>query len=144
MNKKTLVAANGFTLIELLVVIGIIAVLAAIVLIAINPGRQFQQARDAQRWSDVNAYLNAIGQNIADGKGTVCFSSVTATPTNIGTTAGNIDLTCLSPNYISTLPTDPSGGTAGDTKYKISVASGRYTIAATAETAGAPAITVTR
>ena len=46
---------KGFTLIELLVVIGILAVLLTIVLIAINPGRQFAQANNTKRRSDVNA-----------------------------------------------------------------------------------------
>ena len=60
---------KGFTLIELLVVIGIIAILAGIVIIAVNPGRQLGQARDAQRWNDVNALLNGIHQYAVDFDG---------------------------------------------------------------------------
>ena len=49
---------SGFTLIEILVVLGILAIILAIVLVAINPGRQFSQANNTQRRNDVNAVLD--------------------------------------------------------------------------------------
>lgn len=131
---------KGFTLIEILVVIGIIAVLAAIVIIAINPARQFAQARDSQRESNVNAILNAIGQRIADNKGTfaglnaqnnVTCPSIPSSTTTIAT-SGGVDLSCLIPTYMQALPLDPSSGSGGNTGYVVRQdLNGRIWVAAT-------------
>lgn len=127
---------SGFTLIEILVVIGMIAVLATIVIIAINPARQFAQSRNTQRESNVNTLLNAIGQNLADNKGiftcTGFGTAISSTVTNIGTGSGLVNLGCLTPTYIpSAIPMDPSNGTAADTEYTVAVDSaGRYTVCA--------------
>src|SRR3954471_19679800 len=82
---------KGFTLIELLVVIGILAVLLAITLIAINPARQFAQANNTKRASDVNAILNAVGQYQADNRGALPGGAeITAVVQNVSTAGADI------------------------------------------------------
>src|SRR6266404_7516626 len=78
--KKNYSNKEGFTLIEILVVIGIIAILAGVVLIAINPARQFAQAHNSQRSSNLEAILNAYGQKLADGKGVFASAGCTDVP----------------------------------------------------------------
>lgn len=145
---------DGFTLIEILVVIGIIAVLAAIVIVAINPAKQFAQARNTDRTAGVEAILNAVGQRIADNKGVFegsfdgdtkhCDklpSSATAITSNNGTSAlGNTsgDLGCLVPTYISALPVDPSG--VGAIQYTVEITSNGRTQVCAPEAANEEAV----
>jgi type IV pilus assembly protein PilA len=110
---------NGFTLIELLVVIGIIAILAAVVIVAVNPAHQFALARDTQRSANVATILDAIDQNIAEHKGVfTCNGSAYVidgpNPNTTDISSGNNnggDLgPCLVPDYISSMPYDPTNG----------------------------------
>lgn len=145
---------KGFTLIEILLVLGIIAILAGIVLVAINPSRQFKQARDSQRVSNINAILNAIGQNIADHKGVfVCAGVATALPESPGeiiTSSGGFDLKpCIVPVYMAQIPLDPGvvqGGSGYDTGYTVSrdATTDRITISAVSEIDPATPLSVTR
>ncbi len=153
---------KGFTLIELLVVIGILAILLAITLIAINPARQFGQANDTKRRSDINAILNAIGQYTASNGGNLP-TEITGLTVNVPrefdstATAPSLAGLCakLVPTYVPALPTDPTqntqagipdctanSGNWGDTGYQISRdANNRITVSATGYSG---AITVTR
>ncbi len=102
----TLRRRGGFTLIEIILVIGILGLLLAITLVAINPGKQFSQANNTKRRNDVIAILNAIQQYTIDNKG-VLPSSITTTTQTIQKTSG-VDLCgLLVPTYIASLPVDP-------------------------------------
>jgi type IV pilus assembly protein PilA len=143
---------RGFTLIELLVVIGILAVLLAITLIAINPARQFSQANNTKRASDVNAILNAVGQYMADNRGALPTGITTAVQ-YVASTGSNICASLMT-QYLAALPADPltnagapvtNCAAAYDTGYTIirSGADNRITVAAPAAELGAT-ISVTR
>lgn len=131
---------RGFTLVELLIVIAIIAILAAAVIIGLNPGRQFSQARNSQRWTHGNAILNAISQNTTDNRGTFTCAggALPAAATVMGNAAGQYDICgCVVPTYMASMPFDPSAGSftscaAYNTGYTIAreAATSRITIAA--------------
>jgi type IV pilus assembly protein PilA len=145
MNKK------GFTLIEVLLVIVIIAILAGIVIIAVNPGRQISQANNTQRSSDVKALLDAVHQFAVDNRGTLP-AAITANATVVGSGNGQIDI-CddLVPTYVTAMPFDPTAANAAytdcdayNTGYTILAdADGRVTVAAPSVELG-ETISVTR
>ena len=134
---------KGFTLIELLVVIGVLAVLLTIVLIAINPARQFSQSNDTKRRSDVNALLNAVHQYAADHRGVLPGGAeITTGVVVVNSTTAPILCTDLVSDYLAALPVDPQtnnglpvascSGAAWNTNYTISrsAANSRITVSA--------------
>jgi type IV pilus assembly protein PilA len=142
---------RGFTLIELLLVIGIIAILATIVIVAINPTKQLGDARNTKRRNDVNTILNAVYQYAIDNNGAmpgtiptgvdnaaeVCASPCTAT--------GGVNLDALTGSYLTGIPADPQASGTGTDYFIYQDTRGRVTVyAGTTEGNPPPTISVTR
>lgn len=127
---------SGFTLIELLVVIGILAILLAITIIAINPIKHFQDARNNQRQSDTLSILDGINEYLATHGGVLSstmnsISTTAGSPSAITSTAGgsNVNLCSdLAPTYVADIPVDPTSGTRGGATSCVGTYSSGYTI----------------
>ena len=127
MKKVALTNKKGFTLLEILLVVAAIAILAGIVIVAINPSKQLGDTRNSQRWSDVNTILNAVYQYSVDNNGTIptgigtTASPICSTTGAACTTAGFVDLGVLITNqtYITAIPSDPQCATADSSCYEI-------------------------
>lgn len=152
--------SQGFTLIELLIVIAVIAILAAVVFVALDPLTRFQESRDATRWSDVTAILDAAKVDQVDNGGAYVAAIAGMSAGDnfvIGTCAAAASCTAVVPEaacvdladlvtegYLAEVPMDPSTGTAADTDYYMSVsATGVLTVGA-CEPEGADPISVSR
>jgi prepilin-type N-terminal cleavage/methylation domain-containing protein len=138
---------QGFTLVELLVVIGIIVILFAVILVAIDPAQRLQQARDAVRQADTRDILESLQLYVVDNDGILTGLDIdtnAATFEQIGTATTGCDTGCtaqttiadcsdltstLVDGYLSAIPMDPSSGTAAETDYYVNVnASGRVIV----------------
>lgn len=141
---------KGSTLLNILLVVAAIAILTVIVILALKPGKQLTDSRNAERRSEVTSILDEVYQYSIDNNGTLP-ASITTTATEICRTgaascAGLADLSVLTLNeaYLTSIPIDPSEEEGDGTGYTImQSANGRITVAAPAAEQGAT-ISVTR
>jgi prepilin-type N-terminal cleavage/methylation domain-containing protein len=136
---------RGFTLLEILLVVAAIAILAGIVIVAINPARQLGETRNAQRRVDVRTILSAVQQyqlqygrlpiGITDDAECGQLESQEICATGESDCSQLTDLSELTDDaaFLTSMPTDPAGSVAlfGGTGYMITRnQNGRVTVCA--------------
>jgi prepilin-type N-terminal cleavage/methylation domain-containing protein len=102
-NWKLLRKIAGFTLIEMLVVIAIVAVLALVVILYINPAELLRQARDSTRLSDMSTIHDALSIYQSDvSGGSLGLSGVCYIGSSVGTSTASCDLYFPSAESVAT------------------------------------------
>ena len=126
---------SGFTLLEILLTIAILAILAAVILVAMNPVHQMSQARDEQRKNDVSELHKAVQQylidkgsypaNVADDSTVygICSAQTYSQGLDDSVVCGDlVNLARVIPVYLGGIPMDPVSPRFGiDTMYKIAL-----------------------
>ncbi len=115
----------GFTLLELLIVIGVVGVIASIVIVAINPGKQMEDAQHAKRRSMIREQQNAVLQHmIGEGTNPIASAPTGAANAKRVCRASQTDATCINidalvPEYLASLPQDPREADVLYTGYRV-------------------------
>ncbi|OGC47600.1 hypothetical protein A2886_02325 [candidate division WWE3 bacterium RIFCSPHIGHO2_01_FULL_42_13] len=133
----------GFTLVELLVVVAIVAVLAGVIVVAINPAALLQKNRDAMRLDDLDNVHRALSLALADGEVTLvetgtCNNCTSGSGTQAVDGTGWVKFevptgkTGLA-KYLPELPLDPLN--LGSNIYTFGSAAGAYEINVVLESA---------
>jgi prepilin-type N-terminal cleavage/methylation domain-containing protein len=144
-STKLFSSSKGFTLLEILLVVGIIAILAGIVILAINPSKQLADTRNAQRRSDVISILNAVYQYEIDNNGTAptdipetgtcgAITTLISTSSSVSPSIGSVDLwttlVSASSTYLTNIPRDPIVATSSGYGIVKSATTSRITVCA--------------
>lgn len=150
---------HAFTLIEILLVVGILAVLASVVFVALDPAKRFREARDARRTQDIQSILTAIHTYIIDNRGSLP-AGLDTTERQLGTatsgcaistggcsvsgTGNCLNLTTPLAKYLKSMPIDPNNGTAALTRYSIIIDANNIITVRACGTEGASPISVSQ
>jgi len=130
-------SSAGFTLIELLIVIAIIAILAGVAFVSLDPLTRFQDARDSTRWNDVTSILSSVKVDQVDNGGAYLNSIANLSAgveymISAATTTTGCNKTCdvtigasecvnleglVTEGYMSALPISPTGATTWSSTY---------------------------
>lgn len=120
---------RGFTLIELLVVIAVLGILAAVVLVAINPAERINSANDAKAKTHVNETATAIE---------TCYTDQGVKNPGTGYANCNTNAELTTGGYVKTMPPNVTACASGTevigeaclstgNTYKYNTATGTYT-----------------
>lgn len=128
---RLFIVRRGFTIVEMLIVLGVFAIVAAIVVAAINPETQLADARGGVRRVHLREIENSLTNYVISGQSltnipvgitnakTICQQSVSAAEC---ASAGGYSLSDLVPEFLVEVPKDPyeSGDTlTGYGVYKV-------------------------
>lgn len=132
-NNQDMSIQRGFTLLEILLTIGIIAVLATVVVVSLDPVERFKDARNSRRLADIQSVLSAVHQYVIDNQGTYP-TGLDTTERQIGTADSGcelggacsvsgsgdcVDLETTLERYLKDIPYDPENGSSSRTHYSI-------------------------
>lgn len=123
---------SGFTLLEILLTIGIIAVLATVVVVSLDPVERFKDARNSRRLADIESILSAVHQYVIDNQGSYP-GGMDTTERQIGTASSGcaidgvcsvsttecLDLGTTLERYLKNIPFDPENGSSSRTHYSV-------------------------